>query len=282
MELHAASGTQKCAFETGDRVRSSLAISSDGSTVFVGSNDMNLYAFDAANGTQKWGFQTGSHVRSSPAISSDGTTVFVGSLDGKLYAVHAASGTQKWAFVTGYGVYSSPALSSDGTTVFVGSADKNLYAVHAANRTQKWAFVTGASVYYSSPAISSDGATVFVGSRDKNLYAIDAASGVMDSGDVLTTSDACVNETRTMKEIISGGREASGGFFQGGLGRMAQGDWKTYGCWRKHACLDSLNAAGIDTTGDAICYKFNSDQHSWLFLPPQPHPPLFPPESSQP
>ena len=72
----------------------------------------------------------------------------------------------------------------------------------------------------------------------------------------------------TMKEIISGGREASasGGFFQGGLGGMAQGNWRTYGCWRKHACLDALNAAGIDTTGDAICYKFNSAQHSW-FLP---------------
>jgi hypothetical protein len=77
-------------------------------------------------------------------------------------------------------------------------------------------------------------------------------------------SDACVNETRTMKEIISGGREASGGFFQGGLGGNAHGDWETYGCWRKHACLDALNAAGVDTTGDAICYKFNSAQQSWL------------------
>ena len=67
-----------------------------------------------------------------------------------------------------------------------------------------------------------------------------------------------------MKEIISGGREASGGFFHGGLGGNAHGDWETYGCWRKHACLDSLNASGIDTTGDAICYKFNSAQHSWL------------------
>ena len=82
-------------------------------------------------------------------------------------------------------------------------------------------------------------------------------------------SDACVNETRTMKEIISGGREASGGFFQGGLGGKAQGDWKTYGCWRRHACLDALNAAGINTTGDAICFKFNSVQHSWL-LPSTP------------
>jgi len=244
-------------------VRSSPAISSDGATVFVGSYDKKLYAIDAANGTLKWAFETGGNVRSSPAISSDGATVFVGSFDGKLYAIDAASGTEKWAFETGGEVYSSPAISSDGATVFVGSEDNKLYAIDAADGTEKWAFVTGGYVD-SSPALSSDGSTVFVGSYDGKLYAIHAANGVMDSGDVLTTSDACVNETRTMKEIISGGREASGGFFQGGLGGMAQGDWETYGCWRKHACLDALNAAGIDTTGDAICYKFNSAQHSWL------------------
>jgi len=93
-------------------------------------------------------------------------------------------------------------------------------------------------------------------------------------------SDACVNETRTMKEIISGGREASGGFFQGGFGGKVQGNWSTYGCWRKHACLDALNAAGVDTTGDAICYKFNSAQHSWLL--PHPLNPSLPPFSSLP
>lgn len=89
-----------------------------------------------------------------------------------------------------------------------------------------------------------------------------SVTGVMES-------DVCVHETRTIKEIISGVRDGSSGFFQGGLGGNAHGDWKTYGCWRKHACIDSLNAAGIDTTGDAICYKFNSAQHSWL-LPSTP------------
>ena len=76
-------------------------------------------------------------------------------------------------------------------------------------------------------------------------------------------SDACVNQTLTLEDILSGVRDGSNGFFQGGLGGIAQGDWKTYGCWRKHACLDALNAVGIDTKGDAICYKFNSAQHSW-------------------
>jgi hypothetical protein len=74
-------------------------------------------------------------------------------------------------------------------------------------------------------------------------------------------SDACVNETRTMKDIISGGRSETEGFFAGGL--RGAGAYKRYGCWRKHACLDAINAAGVDTAGDAICYKFHSAQHSW-------------------
>ena len=82
-------------------------------------------------------------------------------------------------------------------------------------------------------------------------------------------SDACVNQTLTLDDILSGVRDGSSGVLEGGLGGMAHGYWRTYGCWRKHACLDALNAAGVDTTGDAICYKFNSAQHSWL-LPSTP------------
>jgi hypothetical protein len=74
-------------------------------------------------------------------------------------------------------------------------------------------------------------------------------------------SDACVNETRSMQEIVSGGRSETEGFFAGGL--HGEGAYKRYGCWRQHACLDALHAAGVDTTGDAICYKFNSAQRSW-------------------
>ena len=110
-------------------VYSSPAISSHGSTVFVGSHDKKLYAIDAATGAKKWAFTTGGAVFSSPAISSDGSTVFVGSWDQKLYAIDASTGAKKWAFKTGGDVYSSTAISSDGSTVFVGSHNKKLYAL---------------------------------------------------------------------------------------------------------------------------------------------------------
>ena len=49
---------QRCVFKTGDQVRSSPAISSDGATVFVGSQDKKLYAIEASTVSQKWAFET--------------------------------------------------------------------------------------------------------------------------------------------------------------------------------------------------------------------------------
>ena len=76
-------------FETGDQVRSSPAIGSDG-TVYVGSNDNKLYAINGKSGVKLWEFETGAPVRSSPGIGSDGT-VYVGSFDNKLYAIKTDS-----------------------------------------------------------------------------------------------------------------------------------------------------------------------------------------------
>ncbi|WP_136718612.1 protein kinase domain-containing protein [Halorientalis salina] len=80
-------GTEQWSFKTGDWVRSSPTVV-DG-TVYVGSNDDNLYAVDAATGTEQWSFNTGDRVRSSPTVV-DGT-VYVGSDDNNLYAITTSS-----------------------------------------------------------------------------------------------------------------------------------------------------------------------------------------------
>jgi outer membrane protein assembly factor BamB len=152
-------------FSAGDWVSSSPAIGSDG-TVYVGSDDQNLYAINP-DGTKKWSFLTEGHVYSSPAIGSDGT-IYVGSFDHRLYAIKP-DGTLKWKYATGDSIYSSPAIGSDGT-VYVGSFDHALYAINPSG-TMKWSFITGGSIALSSPAIGSDG-TIYVGSFDHKLYAI--------------------------------------------------------------------------------------------------------------
>lgn len=73
---------------------------------------------------------------------------------------------------------------------------------------------------------------------------------------------AC-QENRTMKDIMQGNGDADG-FFTGGLGGMAAGPYRTYGCWRRHPCLE---AAGIPPLGEeAVCFKYNSELQSWAWL----------------
>ena len=137
--------SERWAFHTGG-YPNSPAVSQDGKTVFVGSENYNLYAIDATNGTKRWAFKTAGLVTSSPAVSQDGKTVFVGSYDNNLYAIDVTNGTKRWAFKTGNIVRSSPAVSQDGKTVFVGSDDNNLYTIDP---------TTGQSVGRSRPRGSS-------------------------------------------------------------------------------------------------------------------------------
>ncbi|PSP27982.1 hypothetical protein BRC65_03565 [Halobacteriales archaeon QH_2_65_14] len=166
-------------FETGARVTASPAVvdgggSSDGGTVYVGSDDGNVYAISASSGVENWQFDAGSEVRSSPAVvdGSAGLTVYVGTQDGTVYAIDAAEGTEHWTFETGGAVMSSPTVV-DGV-VYVGSNDQSVYALDAGNGEELWTFDAGRPVV-SSPAVA--GSTVYVGSRNHRLYALDAEDG---------------------------------------------------------------------------------------------------------
>jgi outer membrane protein assembly factor BamB len=176
-------------------LNSSPAVNPADGTVYVGSDDHNVYAFNPAARTAglpfpqpgEWTFTTGADVESSPAVAVDpidgNLTVYIGSDDDNVYALDAATGSKKWEFRTGGpNVVSSPIVDLDGT-VYAGSEDGNLYALKPAARLAdpngfgglnalegEWAFATGGQVR-SSPAIGGDG-FVFIGSNDTNFYTI--------------------------------------------------------------------------------------------------------------
>ena len=187
-QVAAGSGGQDIwTFSTGDHITSAPTVV-DG-TVYVGSQDQNLYAVDAATGQEQWTFSTDDAVEVSPSVV-DGT-VYLTSLE--LSAVDAATGQEQWTFSTGSNIYSSPTVV-DGT-VFVGSWN-GLYAVDAATGQERWVFSTDRNVR-SSPTVV-DG-TVFVGSNDDNLYAVDAATGrerwAFATGGSVTSSPTVVDGT---------------------------------------------------------------------------------------
>src|SRR5436309_1642443 len=114
--------------------------------VYVGSQDGNLYAFDAATGQKKGVANVGNSTSSSPTIA-DGL-IYIGSDNGNLYAFDATMAGQsnwvpKWVAATNpatptkqRGIASSPAVA-DGL-VYVSSRDGKLYAFDASTGQPKW------------------------------------------------------------------------------------------------------------------------------------------------
>jgi outer membrane protein assembly factor BamB len=96
-------------------------------TVYVGSDDGNLYALDANTGSLRWKFTTGGPVMSSPTIN-DGI-VYVGSNDQRLYAIDGLNGSLNWTFTTSSPLTSAPTVAN-GIVYIAGSGfDSYIYAI---------------------------------------------------------------------------------------------------------------------------------------------------------
>jgi outer membrane protein assembly factor BamB len=186
-----------------------------GNTVYFGSEDGNVYAFNATDGTLTCEFYTGGRVEASPVVADiDGTgpTVFVGDTGrseshnaGHEWALNGVGNqkpqcTQRWAFngwnntnkgIDG-GSWSSPALGTDSTgrpLLVFGSnqPDDSVYALDARTGSEVWRFQTvvasdsdvGAAPTISLPGVNNiaDGA-VYVMAKDRHEYALDFLTGV--------------------------------------------------------------------------------------------------------
>jgi outer membrane protein assembly factor BamB len=161
-----------------------------GRTVYVGSWDGRLYAFDASSGRQRWSFQTGGRVKGGAAYA--GGTVFVGSYEGHLYALAAPSGNLRWVANVGAPVYTTPAVAQQ--SVIVGTLRGTVYALGALTGHVDWTRPTGSYVY-SSPSIWRG--TAYVGSYDRHLYALNLSSGAVrwsfDAGAPVSGTPTVVN-----------------------------------------------------------------------------------------
>ncbi|MEK6985036.1 MAG: PQQ-binding-like beta-propeller repeat protein [Candidatus Thermoplasmatota archaeon] len=96
---------------------------SDGTRIYVGANNGNLYAINAGTGAKVWEFVTGGAVYSSPAVSNG--IVVAGSDDGNVYWLNATDGLKLKQFSMGSAVKASPAL--DGKRAFLSSFEGSVY-----------------------------------------------------------------------------------------------------------------------------------------------------------
>jgi sugar lactone lactonase YvrE len=188
----------------------SVAVSPDGSTVFVtglNSSDYATIAYNTATGAQLWTklykSAGGCSFDNAVAVSPDGKTVFVtgqceetatGHYDYATVAYSAATGAPKWVTrYNGVGTLNyanAVAVSPDGKTVFVtGESDSRKYlaqygtvAYNAATGTQLWAerySGPGSSDIAHSVAVSPDGNTVFVTGTSTSSSSTDTADATV-------------------------------------------------------------------------------------------------------
>jgi len=132
-------------------------------TVYVGSDDGNVYGLDVTNGDTVRLLPVGGSVQSSPAIGSN--MVVFGANDKQVYG-YTNLGAKIWNYTTGGPVRSSPAIASG--RVFVGSDDGYIYILNLANGNLLSKFNLGNKVE-SSPAVA-DG-MVFVGCDSGKVHA---------------------------------------------------------------------------------------------------------------
>lgn len=170
---------------TSGAVNSSPVVGPDG-TVYVGSLDNSIYAFNGVSGAKKWSFATGSGIIGSAAVGGDGT-VYIGSTDDNVYALDGRTGALKWQYQTTASIFSSPAIGSDNS-VYVYSQDGYLYSLQGANGKLNWKQNCGQDQSYTSPTLGPDG-TIYMGAY--YVEALNPADGSFewadDVGDISNT-----------------------------------------------------------------------------------------------
>ena len=152
-----------------------LAVTPDGSRVYVADDKNRLDVFGAAAGTAGPAIPLGGSP-DSVAVSPDGSTVYAADAAGHLDAVSVAAGTVKSVVKVG-GVPEGIAVSPDGSAVYVADATGRLVVVSAATDTVKSVIRVGGTP--SAVAVSPDGSTVYLASATGQLIAVATATGTV-------------------------------------------------------------------------------------------------------
>jgi outer membrane protein assembly factor BamB len=144
-----------------------------GGTVYAGSSDGGLYAFDTATGARQWRWDAGTPIYSAIGHVGGDTLAF-GGMDGSLVLFDRGQRRVLVRVHAGGPVVSTPVLVAN--RLVAGSRDYSLHAFDVRDTTRAWRFSYWFSWVESTPAVA--GGTLFVGASDyRRVTAFDAATG---------------------------------------------------------------------------------------------------------
>jgi outer membrane protein assembly factor BamB len=150
-------------------VSSDGALSDNGGTFYIGSDDGTAYGLDAATGRHVNKFPVGSAVS---GITLAGDTLLVGGADGKVHAFATSGGVSWTSPAAGAAIAGAP--TEGGNVVYAGSEDHYVYALDLRTGARKWRTKTGGTTLPSQPTGTG---VVWVGSQDGTMYVLSKGNG---------------------------------------------------------------------------------------------------------
>jgi outer membrane protein assembly factor BamB/orotate phosphoribosyltransferase len=169
--------------------------------VACGSNDNEMFLFDAMSGTVRWRFATRGEdggtgsIRHAPAFDPKRGHLITGCADGWIYIVDVETGAEVWSFQTDNTIYTIPLVVGD--RAYIGSTDKHLYVLDLERRCLKTQIFAASKVF--CPARLLEG-RIYFGACNGIVYEIDPATdeitGMHQLPDAITNALTYNPETR--------------------------------------------------------------------------------------
>jgi outer membrane protein assembly factor BamB/orotate phosphoribosyltransferase len=145
--------------------------------VACGSNDNEMFLFDASTGVVRWRFQTRGEagtkgsIRHAPAFDGKRDQLLTGCADGRIYIIDIATGQEVWSVKTDNTIYTVPLIVED--TAYIGSTDKYLYVLDLVRRTIRTK-IFAASKIFGPPRLLQG--RIYFGACNGLVYEIDPAT----------------------------------------------------------------------------------------------------------
>ncbi len=142
--------------------------------VACGSNDNEMFLFDARTGVLRWRFETRSEgaekgsIRHAPAFDTKRGHVVTGCADGRIYIIDVETGREVWSVRTDNTIYTVPLIVDD--TAYIGSTDKYLYVLDLERRVVKKKIYAGSKIF--GPPRLLEG-RIYFGASSGMIYEID-------------------------------------------------------------------------------------------------------------
>ncbi|HUH97876.1 MAG TPA: PQQ-binding-like beta-propeller repeat protein [Anaerolineales bacterium] len=160
--------------DLGGSAAGSPTLSTDKTTLYVGSFGSRVFAINAADGSIRWTAKTNAWVWSDPSVNS--SNVYVADINGQVYSLDASSGQDSWSNITPDGpITGSPLLTTDG--VIITTESGFIYSLDH-NGKELWSTSIGGKIY-TAPVASGNLVLIAPLGAQYLLYAVNEKDGSM-------------------------------------------------------------------------------------------------------